>query len=661
MGLYVFCIGSALAALVAGIVLALTAAAGGFARNPNAPNWNSSSQTFPPPDLPRISGAPTFLHQSDFARGTFRIFQSGRYVLAEDIIFEPNPDANWRPLPNDQTYNDLAYRLGFFAAITIETPDVEIDLNGKWFNASAVFSIQQRFYSHIELTAQPFISGEGPADFGNRVSGTERVYIHNGRFGRSPHHAIHGNGMQHVTIRDLLIADYEVASIALNGIRDALIENVRAVGAFRQVPVAATFSQARILGLFAQKVNHPEVTAAMANLQPLVDQVVSDVRATGKIDEVAHPLAAALFKNVEGVIDGNTYGMLIHPRGNAVNALWHAEPPQDDAATHRVCFRNVEILLTESFPIEVIALAHTAGVNPDDPSNTNQRGPAGDNLRFFDNVGRLAILDNATGAFVSNPIVEVQLAMARANLPATTRGLTLNIDPRVLEWTRGERTLASLIESGDFHWRRNGDSMFHVNKGVFGLRIDGANQVVLDHVTIDGVRNQGLPGTFQPLPGETSGMYTNDEDGGHPAQGRQRGYMGADVRGLSIAASTNVQVTHVHVRNVHSKWGLAFGFDFFNRAGILHVGPGCTVSNVSTLTDWGIMTQPTWTMGTKAGVAVGVRISGGSQLYVFGDQDIAVSNVSSHAIDGAYDRLIDSECETYVPQNPFELANTFTL
>ncbi|GMH93165.1 hypothetical protein TrVE_jg8497 [Triparma verrucosa] len=61
------------------------------------------------------SGQVVLCDQDDFKDGTVRITEPGLYVLTEDIVFDPA---------------DGAYTLGFFAAITVETDGVILDLQG---------------------------------------------------------------------------------------------------------------------------------------------------------------------------------------------------------------------------------------------------------------------------------------------------------------------------------------------------------------------------------------------------------------------------------------------------------------------------------------------------------------------------------------------------
>ena len=118
-----------------------------------------------------------YLYQSDFAEGTYRITEPGRYVLMDDILFNPNPgsqtrnNANddmtaWRPhedqqeeYPGAAQYKD-PYFMGFWAAITIETDDVILDLNDHTIAMDEIFYHQQRWFTIISLTSQYFLPGQ---------------------------------------------------------------------------------------------------------------------------------------------------------------------------------------------------------------------------------------------------------------------------------------------------------------------------------------------------------------------------------------------------------------------------------------------------------------------------------------------------------------------
>lgn len=126
-----------------------------------------------------------YLSNTDFEGGTYRITQSGTYIVMEDIYFNFNPPAqevmdgdafspngidgpelHWYPTREQAAvrgqYPGLydyigAYTLGFFAGITVETSYVTIDLNGHSLQQAVPFYFQQRFFALIELASQPFV------------------------------------------------------------------------------------------------------------------------------------------------------------------------------------------------------------------------------------------------------------------------------------------------------------------------------------------------------------------------------------------------------------------------------------------------------------------------------------------------------------------------
>ena len=107
--------------------------------------------------LHSINGAVVhWLSQSDFVNGTYRIRAPGIYRLTEDIDFEPRPDNDhWNQL-DDPNFPINQFYLGFFAAITIESNNVVVDLNGRTLQMSKKFYLLQRFFNVIEvITHEP--------------------------------------------------------------------------------------------------------------------------------------------------------------------------------------------------------------------------------------------------------------------------------------------------------------------------------------------------------------------------------------------------------------------------------------------------------------------------------------------------------------------------
>ena len=90
-------------------------------------------------------------------------------------------------------------------------------------------------------------TGAGDSDFhATKRYGTSkaaaRVLVSNGTLGRSSHNGIHGNGAQHVVLKNLHVRDWEVAGIQLNGADNVAIVGCQVGPNARSVPAKAALS-----------------------------------------------------------------------------------------------------------------------------------------------------------------------------------------------------------------------------------------------------------------------------------------------------------------------------------------------------------------------------------------------------------------------------------
>jgi len=629
-------------------------------------------------DREQHAGKRIELSQADFSSGTVRLTTTGVFVLTEDVVFEPNSENDWRPDRVAQPeYAGAPFILDFFAAITVEAANIVIDLNGHTIAQTPVHAIQQRFFANIELAGQPFLHGQGPSSFGAAPAFADGLVIENGRLGRSSHHSLHGNGGKRVLLQDLEMVDYEVAAIALNGFKDTVIRRVQARGQFVHIPVLGTYSNARFMLPFIDRIlsmgesvgigalKLEELAGRRDELVDLMDIVVDDVRSTGWIDATSHPTAAALFSNPTGLCDGNSYSLLVHPNGVAVGRFWSADPPESgsDLASERILVMDSTFAETRAHIVEVVALVS--------PANSTVRGVAGDVLRVFDNEHNFVMGQGVDGQYMGNALSDTQIAVMDAALDVNAANPmrkalfgTLSGGAPVVAWAHGQRTLRSLVEDDHYKFWRNGDTMFHVNKGVVAVRIDGARDVCLSRVTISNTSNSGKRGLYDALPGEgnnAAAAYVGATDGGHPDQGRQYGYMGADTRGIGISGSADVYLQEVRVDGVHSRVGLARGIDIFNHAHEIHICMLCSINNVTTLYDDSddSLIVGDYTMGPKVGSAVGIHCSGGSAAATFGGSSIVITEVNSGVFDQAHTSAVSTEIEAsdveLVHVNTYEL------
>ena len=525
----------------------------------------------------------TDLHQSDFDDGTYIINEPGYYRLAEDISFNPhppgtlgedgvtvldaysgsNPFPSQLGAPEDGKYDPAAFGIGFFAAIVIEAKHVVLDLNDHTIEQSEEHALLQRFFSVIELTDQPFIGGQGPSDFGDEIKSAKNVWINNGTIGRSSHHGIHGNGNENIRIINVDFKDFEVGAVALNGVKGLIIIGSTAMNR-EDVPVIGTFSNARFIAPYINwlvdtgspttlTVQGTQLTATEIRdaLRDSVNNAYEDIIVDdlGIVDEIEHPDEYALYHNEHGLIDGNSYGYLVNPLGVAVNGF----PTKPAAPAKNIFFKDVHVLSQRAFINEIVAL--------------NQNGkPAIDPVGAVFMVKNLhpdtgvpisvSSLDDSTAVYTGNALANAQALVAKAALngefiPSHLDISRVNITQEIIDWIENEDTLDALVADPS-DYLCNGDTMFHVNKGVVGFKMDGAKNVVLKHTSVENLENLGDVGS----------ALGGDYEKSHP-DATLAGYGGAKVRGYTFAGSKNVWVLDSHALDLNSSAGTVTGFDIF--------------------------------------------------------------------------------------------------
>ena len=181
------------------------------------------------------------LKNSDFASGTVRITKHGYYFLSEDVLFHPNAENDFMPT-FEQIKNKIypvgrggAYHLGFFAAITVESDDVILDLNGHTIQQTKKHNLMQRFFSCIELASASVYTYTRTHSFSETYKSANRVCIINGNLDVSSHHGIHANLANDVLLSNLTIKNFEVAGIALNGTKNAVLNNLTIEGTYLKI------------------------------------------------------------------------------------------------------------------------------------------------------------------------------------------------------------------------------------------------------------------------------------------------------------------------------------------------------------------------------------------------------------------------------------------
>ena len=282
------------------------------------------------------------LSNANFTQGTFRITEPGVYVFSEDVVFNPNSRAqggNSLPRPDQLStgggpYDARAYRLGFFAAITVECDGVEIDFDGRSLRQHREHALMQRFFAAIELNEAPFVYDQGPSNFtaNPSLASGSNVLIHGGTIGLSSHHSIHGTGTLALEVRDMTLRDFEVAGISLNGGRGLLLTNL-IIGPSRvDVPVRGIFSTALFNRPYVEAAAQScptatiEIDGRTRTAQQVLDELVALIDDTYDAVLCGKGEIPALVDNSKapgfGLPDGSAiYGIVLHNFGSHTNGF----------------------------------------------------------------------------------------------------------------------------------------------------------------------------------------------------------------------------------------------------------------------------------------------------------------------------------------------------
>ena len=505
-------------------------------------------------------GSKVILKQEDFNTGTLRIKSSCFLILKENISFNPNRGfkpmgKNWLPTETQikTDYDRHAYRLGFFAAITIETTRVILDLNNFTIKQSQEHRLMQRFFAVIELADQPFLPLTGPSNFGDSLDSANKVIICNGTIGLSSHHGVHGNNNTDILFQSLTFQNYEVAAISMNGAVEVVVKNVKLLGNDTNVPVLGTFSSLRFLDQFAIKtlkcIDSRELRDKL-RISRLVQRQIHSliIRKGKKLKHITCDLyndIVECFINKDKLTDGNSYGLLFNKPSVAVNEF---SENIEEYKSKNITIINVEIHNTTAKIKEIVVLNHIID---------------GKLKPIVDTAGSVLQIDKITnndGCYKYNIISDYKLTLSKIvrELPIEQQKHygTLYIPEELYHWSRSNLPLSEFL--GENYTRtRNSDTMNHMNKGVNAIRVDGVDRLNIHDLIIKNTTNRGEHGIYDV-------KYHGAADGGHFKQSGiepNLGYMGADVRAIGLFSVSNFHLTDILIENTISYYGKSIGID----------------------------------------------------------------------------------------------------
>jgi hypothetical protein len=489
------------------------------------------------------------LTQNDFLSGTYRIKKGGYYQLNSNISFYP--DKVQEKLRTDKP------EVGWFAAITIETNDgVVIDLNNCILQADQKFVDEHLFnvFANVELDNCPF-SGKlfgfpDPAhafiNFAgdNKYIAAENVIIKNGTLGRSGHWGIHGNNNKNIFAHNLLIKDWEVRGIELIGLRNGVIKNVEISGLEHTINTSVPLVGAlQVKGMLQQLIKYGFYHAE-EQYNKLTNFIANNPGYLNPAQSLANGTIGGIFLTGGGV---SNVGF---PVTNAMCA--HAAAMTGGGITCNVEIENVYV--------------HDIGVNSVQHVSigSNLQGPDGNIIRL-EGVG---ILPGASlfwhdaydknGKFAPNEVLRSIMLIARAMIhykPELKKTLPKNFIK-----------IADSILNGDHaQFLKQVKPVFtypsHKIKGLFGIRIEGAQNVHVKSCKVENLKSIGEP--CQELSDIFDAKYFIAEKTRHSAsqEDRDAEYRGNDIWAYECAASDLCVFSDCIAHNIESYHGNPFGFE----------------------------------------------------------------------------------------------------
>eukprot|EP00485_Elphidium_margaritaceum_P009873 CAMPEP_0202685912 /NCGR_PEP_ID=MMETSP1385-20130828/1730_1 /ASSEMBLY_ACC=CAM_ASM_000861 /TAXON_ID=933848 /ORGANISM="Elphidium margaritaceum" /LENGTH=1663 /DNA_ID=CAMNT_0049340385 /DNA_START=133 /DNA_END=5121 /DNA_ORIENTATION=- len=530
------------------------------------------------------------LSQSDFTEGTYRITQPGTYVLAEDVVldfnappqsvqddptwspndFNENGDVWWWPrkdqedeYPGASTFQN-PFTLGYFAGISVECSDVVIDLQGHSIEMSPAFYLQQRFFSLIELANRPFAPGKGAANWGWVEKYASNVIIKDGSLGLSSHHCIHGNFLNNVLISNVQMSQFDVAGFGCGQCITVELRDLDIGPQHQTIPVLGRYTHARAALPRLQYLSEnygdwqvpfwdrsPTISSLVERLINQMDMtynyVIRGVEVQPDEDDYSEWLEAKkLFINEAGYQDASASYGVVFAGGAAVSAIGTRIENEGDITMTNVNVHGLRSHVMEKYKV------YGSG------TTVTMRGFFRDTYDWEAMVDDFT--DRGTMKYIGNAWEDVMMAVVlNDEISADWSFLyTTQIEQFIKDWVMSgdasAETGADLERNLDVHCGT--DIQVHSVKGAIGVRVDGADNLQIDGLTISDVVSTSELGSM------ACGEYDAPAIAGEAVY-IQPGYNGHRAHALTTVY-TNGVLKNVNVDGVSSLYGNAYGIRVFD-------------------------------------------------------------------------------------------------
>jgi len=469
---------------------------------------------------------------------TIHLESNKKYYLERDIVINLNP-----AFPSKEDIEKNAFlRYGFFAGIVMDGKDIHLDLKGFTIKMSEESNLKLRFFSLIELNNSPFPLRDGlPLNKAKiQWNAGKNITIENGTLGLSSHSGIHGNNNSNIIIHNMVIKDFEVGGIMLNGASRVKITSTKIGPNFQKMKLNAKFSAV------AQILHQYEKVFQIEKMERLYTPLLNEFNNT-VASCLSNRAINPLFRNEKGVIDGVAYGILINKSGVAIHS--HGSKNSDTGRANNIKIKKVTIDDIKAGVDEKIGYQVNGKVI---------RDIAGQPIDLH------LIVQNRKIDIVS--FYQLLTAYFIRQNKNSTNSTLFTPDP-LLDWFVKIYKPEKFIWNGEYiltpeeyfflnNWITNyttmvrgGDSMIHVNKGVIALRLDGVDNTTIYNTVIKNICNIGkmfqkvLNPKVKFLSSNTENVFT---------------YTGNDAYGIVCNNLNEATIDNIKITNLNSENGSTY-------------------------------------------------------------------------------------------------------
>ena len=469
------------------------------------------------------------------------------YILDSDIVV----DFVQKFPTREEIEEDPFLRYGFFAAIIICGSNISLQMNGHEIKMSNELNKELRFFSLIELNNSPFPLRDGlPTCNADKKTCSwksgKNICIRNGTFGLSSHSSIHGNNNWNVTIKNVKMNNFEVGGLMLNGFHNLRVSNLTCHSNFQNILFNGKWSSLIQHWHQGNSVFSDKLKQYTAVLKELIEKNL----------EMETPME--LFENKKRIIEGTIYGILLNRSGVAVSSHG-TEQLKSTPLSENAILRNITIRDITGGTQESLAISYDGRILRDISGH------------FIDLIH---VLETGT-----MDVLTFHQLLYASLLQETEINSTLFVPREILKWyneifendnfdwksiSKGELlihleeeeldALSQIIENGKI--MRGGDGMFHVNKGVMALKLDGVKDVKIENVLVKNVANNGeLLRKFEN--DNITFLESNTEHVKH--------YSGNFCYGILVNQVNTIKMEGLEFHSIFSKWSKAFGLLLMNK------------------------------------------------------------------------------------------------